>query len=266
MAKWNPPAAPVNASPAALDWALKHVEEFGDTVFLPRAFEYEAIRSSWPDVRAWLTSQDLREWKARPYRRFLARKSAYSFRFVTQLDPLEYLLFTALVYEVGPQLEALRSPIGDNTVFSWRFDCNSDGQMYSPAYRWNDFNTRCLHLANRTLCKWVVVADIADFFPHIYIHPVEPALDLATSRSPAAYCLLRMISNWNQFVSYGLPVGLAGSRIIAEATINDLDKALTGAGRQYCRYSDDIRIFCKSESDRRWRWNISHLICSIFTV
>lgn len=58
-----------------------------------------------------------------------------------------------------------------------------------------------------------------------------------------------MISNWNAFVSYGLPVGLAGPRIIAEATINDLDKALLGAGRKYCRYSDDIRIFCKSEAD-----------------
>lgn len=89
------------------------------------------------------------------------------------------------------------------------------------------------------------MADIADFFAHIYIHPVETALDLATNRSPEAYFLLRMISNWNAFVSYGLPVGLADSRIIAEATINDLDKALSSAGRQYCRYSDDIRIFCR---------------------
>ncbi|MDQ6677101.1 MAG: reverse transcriptase, partial [Acidobacteriota bacterium] len=216
MAKWDPPLTPLNASPAALDWALKHVEEFGDTVFLPRAFEYEAIRSNWTDVRVWLESQGLREWKARPFRRFLARKSAYSFRFVTQLDPLEYLLFTALVYEVGPQLEALRSPRSEKTVFSWRFDLKPDGQMYSPASRWDDFNTRCLILAGKAGCKWVVVADIADFFPHIYIHPVETALESATDRSPAAYCLLRMISNWNAFVSYGLPVGLAGSRIIAE--------------------------------------------------
>ncbi len=264
MAKWNPPPTSVNASAAALDWALKHVEEFGDTVFLPRAFEYEAIRSNWAKVQAWLISQDLRDWTARPLRRFLARKGAYSFRFVTQLDPLEYLLFTALVYEVGPQLESLRSPCASNTVFSWRFDLKPDGQMYSPAYRWDDFNTRCLTLARRASCKWVVVADIADFFPHIYIHPVETALDLATGRSPAAYCLLRMISNWNAFVSYGLPVGLAGSRIIAEATISDLDRALVGAGRKYCRYSDDIRIFCKSEGDATLA--LEHLASHLFNT
>ena len=264
MAKWNAPPNPVNASPAALNWALKHVEEFGDTIFVPRAFEYEAIRGNWNDVRAWLTAQDLREWKARPLRRFLARKSAYSFRFVTQLDPLEYLLFTALIHEVGPQLEAIRNPSSADVVFSWRFEVKSDGQMYSPAYRWDEFNTRCLSLAEKANCKWVVVADIADFFPHIYIHPVEAALDLATGRSPAAYCLLRMITNWNAFVSYGLPVGLAGSRIIAEATINDLDKALEGAGRKYCRYSDDIRIFCKSEAEATVA--LEHLASHLFNT
>lgn len=264
MARWNPPLAAFNASPVALDWALKHVESFGDTVFVPRAFEYEAIRNNWTDVRAWLASQDLREWQSRSYRRFLARKSAYSFRFVTQLDPLEYLLFTALLYEVGPQLEGIRSPKSDNRVYSWRFELKADGQMYDPAYRWNDFNSRCLELAQEPNCEWVVVADIADFFPHIYIHPVETALESATARSPAAYCLLRMISNWNAFVSYGLPVGLAGSRIIAEATINDLDLALTGARRRYCRYSDDIRVFCRSEADATSA--LEHLAAHLFNT
>ena len=54
------------------------------------------------------------------------------------------------------------------------------------------------------------MADIADFFPHIYTHPVERALETATGGSAAAYCLFRFIRNWNAFVSYGLPVGLAG--------------------------------------------------------
>jgi hypothetical protein len=251
MAKWPRPASPVYVSAGALDWALAHVESVGDTIFLPRAFEYEAIRHDWSNVRGWLIAQDLREWKPRPFRRLLASKTRYSFRYVTQLDPLEYLVFTALLLEIGPQLEAIRVARGQNTVFSWRFEAKPNGQMYDPAYRWHDFNTRCLALAERPSCKWVVVADIADFFPHIYSHPMERAFEAATGRSPAAYCMLRMISNWNSFVSYGLPVGLAGSRIIAEATIDDLDKALTGSGRRYCRYSDDIRIFCRSEGDAR---------------
>ena len=58
----------------------------------------------------------------------------------------------------------------------------------------------------------VVVADIADFFPRVYIHPVERVLAQATGASPHAYCILRHIRNWNAFVSYGLPVGVSGSR------------------------------------------------------
>jgi len=251
MANWPAPTSPTYASADALDWALKHVESFGDTVYLPHTFEYQAIRHDWTEIKQWLMQQDLTKWSSRPQRRFLARKSLYSFRYVTQLDPLEYLLFTALLHDLGPRLEAVRVPKNQRTVFSWRFDMRPDGQMYDPGFRWNDFNERCLELAQMSGCKWVVVADIADFFPHIYIHPLERVLDKATGRSPNAYCILRMLSNWNAFVSYGLPVGLAGSRILAEATISDIDNALAGEGRPYARYSDDIRIFCKSEGDAR---------------
>jgi hypothetical protein len=210
MANWLAPESPVYASAKALDWALKHVESFGDTVYLPRSFEYEAIRHNWREVKQWLMRQDLAKWSPRSQRRFLARKSLYSFRYVTQLDPLEYLLFTALLYDVGPCLEAIRVPRHRRTVFSWRFDIQPEGQMYDPGFRWNDFNERCLELAQVPDCNWVVVADIADFFPHIYIHPLERVLEKATGRSPSAYCILRMLSNWNASVSYGLPVGLAG--------------------------------------------------------
>src|SRR5262249_55422847 len=146
-------------------------------------------------------------------------------------------------------LEAMRRPATDRVVYSWRFAAKPDGQMYDAAYRWSSFTDRCQEMAASRSCKWVVVADIADFFPHIYVHPVERALDTATNGSPQAYCLLRFIRNWNAFVSYGLPVGVAASRILAEATIIDVDASLAGSGRRYCRYSDDIRIFCRSERD-----------------
>jgi len=60
-----------------------------------------------------------------------------------------------------------------------------------------------------------------------------------------------MISNWNAFVSYGLPVGLAGSRILAEAAIADLDQTIQGLGLQHCRYSDDMRVFCRTEAQAK---------------
>jgi len=251
MAIWQPPTAPVFPRPDALDWALKHVESFGDTIFLPHAFEYKAVRHNWTSVRDWLSQQDMRNWAPRPSRRLLASKTRYSYRYVTQLDPLEHLAFTALIYEIGPQLESIRVPQTEGVVYSWRFATAADGQMYDSHSRWHHFNTRCLDLAEARSCRWVVIADIADFFPHVYLHPLEQVLDRATGHNPVAYCILRLIRNWNALVSYGLPVGLAGSRILAEAAISDIDSSLRGSGRKYCRYSDDIRIFCRSEGDAK---------------
>jgi hypothetical protein len=245
------PSAPLYVSEASLSWALEHAEQFGDTVFLPASFEYEAIRHSWDSIRNWLAAQDMVKWSPRPWRRLLAPKSHYSFRYVTQLDPLEYLAFTALLYEVGPKLEAMRIPSSTDTIVSWRFAIGAKGQMYDPAYEWVRFTQRCRELARADRVRSVVIADVADFFPRIYIHPVERAIAEATGASPHAYCLLRHIRNWNAFVSYGLPVGVSGSRIIAEATLNDVDRGLTSKPWTYCRYADDIRIFCADEGEAR---------------
>ena len=245
------PTDPVYLSNDSLDWALQHAEQFGDTIFLPAAFEYQAIRHYWNEIRTWLSQQNMVKWKPRPGRRLLAPKSRFSFRYITQLDPLEYLAFTALLHTVGPELERTRVPIADRTVFSWRFVIGPNGQMYDPDCDWLQFTERCEELARESSTSWVVVADIADFFPRVYLHPVERALADASHSSAQAYCLLRHIRNWNAFVSYGLPVGVSGSRIIAEATLNDVDQGLIGAGRRYCRYADDIRVFCGNESEAR---------------
>jgi hypothetical protein len=264
MSRWEAPAAAVHADVAAVDWALKHLLQFGDNVFVPKSFEYRAIEHSWSEVRQWLTAQDLRAWAARDLRRLLASKSMYSYRYVTQLDPLECLLFTSLIYLVGAQLEAVRVPKHREMVFSWRFLPAADGQMYDPRSRWYHFNERCGALAAKSRCRYVVVADIADFFARIYSHPFEQVVDSATSRSPYAYCILRMVKNWNAFVSYGLPVGLSGSRLLAEVALAEVDTALLAAGRIFCRYSDDIRIFCTSERDARAA--LEHLATVLFNT
>jgi hypothetical protein len=93
-----------------------------------------------------------------------------------------------------------------------------------------------------------LVADIADFFPRLYYHPLEQAVAEATSKSNNAYCLLRLIKNWNKRVSYGLPVGLSGSRILAETCISGIDRRLLALDYTFCRYADDYRFFCDSEA------------------
>src|SRR5437879_5194435 len=94
----------------SLDWALAHAEQHGDTDVFPLPFEFAAIRNDWARLRSELTNEDLLQWQVRPHRRLLAPKARHGFRIVTQLDPLDFLLFSAAVYEIGPHLEPSRVP------------------------------------------------------------------------------------------------------------------------------------------------------------
>ncbi len=90
---------PLTLSERSLNWALEHILNYGDTDIFPEAFEFEAIKHDWQEVKAWIRSVDILVWNARPYRRCLAPKHRFGFRISTQLDPLDILVFTALVHE-----------------------------------------------------------------------------------------------------------------------------------------------------------------------
>ena len=78
---------------ASLDWALKHIEKYGDTDIFPVPFEFQAIREFWDsDIKPWIRSMNLLEWELRPYRRLLTPKNRYGFRISTQLDPIDSII------------------------------------------------------------------------------------------------------------------------------------------------------------------------------
>ena len=239
----------MRVSEDALDFALAHVQRYGDTDVLPTAFEFAAIESSWADrVRPFLAGQDLDTWPTGPLRRSLSPKGRIGYRVATQLDPLDTLLFTALVYEAGSAIEAARIPTRHDVVMSHRFKPESNGRLYAKQFSYDAFRRRSLKLATDNVDGWVVLTDIADFYPRLYSHRLENALKEAVPRKHARV-ISKLVSNWNQRVSYGIPVGPAASRLLAELCVADIDLLLRGYGAIYCRYSDDYRLFCDTEEE-----------------
>src|ERR1044071_7080919 len=106
----------------SLNWALKHALRLGDTDVFPAPFEFKAIKSDWAAIGKFLVNEDIHNWKTRPLRSLLSPKSRYGFRIITQLDPLDFLIFAAVVYEIGGDLEAHRVPVRDKIVYSHRFN------------------------------------------------------------------------------------------------------------------------------------------------
>lgn len=231
-----------------LDWALTHIEKCGDTDIFPVPFEFEAIRFDWDStIKPWLKNVDILQWQFRPHRRCLSPKHRFGFRMSTQPDPIDSIIYTALVAEIGDDIEAARIPKTDNIAFSYRYQSCSDGRMYDPDYNWDTFQQRSRQLAENAEYSHVVIADIADFFPRIYSHPLENALSQCTAKNHHASAIKRIIKNWNYSVSYGIPVGSAASRLLAELVIDDVDRGLISEGVTHCRFVDDFRFFCISE-------------------
>lgn len=241
---------PLILSDTALDWSLKHAIAWGDTDIFPHVFEFQAIADDWKNVKASIQTVDMLQWKVRPYRRCLVPKHRFGFRISTQLDPLDFLVFTALIREVGDRLEASRIPIADNIVHSYRFAPDAEGRMYSDKYTYRSFQKASHDACDTYGPSHVVIADIADFFPRLYTHRIDNALDgvlgIGHMHSTA---LKRLIGHWAGTYSYGIPVGSAASRLIAETAISDIDQLLLSEGARYVRYSDDFRFFCNSEAE-----------------
>jgi hypothetical protein len=231
-------------SNASLNWSIDHLAKHSDTDIFPKGFEFQAIAHCREEVVAHLKVQDMAAWQVRPLRRCLTPKQRYGFRIATQLDPLDILIYLGLVYEIGEEPEAARLPPDDAVVFSSRFSPDAGFYLFNRELGFPQFQDR----SNQLAAKWpyVVLTDIADFYPRIYFHRLENALRAkAPSFAAHATAILRLIKGWNQTVSYGIPVGNNPSRLLAEIVIDDVDRALLAEGYTFVRYVDDFRIFCQ---------------------
>lgn len=233
--------------PASLNWALDHAINFGDTTMFPLPFEYEAIRHDWANVRGYLEKQDVLHWNVRPHRTMLSPKGRLGFRVITQLDPFDFLIYAALVREIASDVEAIRLP--KDTVFSFRADIKGDGQLFDPTIRFDNFRERSREILDgHEEISHVVVTDIADFYPRVYSHRLQGALNSATNKSSHVSAIMRLLSGWNGTESFGIPVGNAPSRLLAEISITDVDDALLANCVRFIRFTDDYRLFATSYS------------------
>ena len=173
----------LHLSEASLDWSLRHALQQGDTYLLPRAFEFDAILYDWDDLKGWLLTEDIRTWATRPYRQLLTPKHRYSFRISTQLDPLYFLVFASLIYEVGEDLEASRVPVTEEIVFSYRLRLEDSGALFDENVSYRQFYSATVERLQSGKFGYVVEADIADFYPRIYSHDLTAALKSATTLS-----------------------------------------------------------------------------------
>lgn len=231
----------------SLEWSLENIMKYGDTDIFPLPIEFRAIYADKQKILGDLAEKDITAWKVRPYRNTIMPKHEFGFRIATQLDPLDSIVFNALVYEISDDIENKRVSIEDKVVFSARVKPENDGTFFNREVGWRTFQETSEELINEYPNGFVVVADIADFFPRIAHHSLENALSITTSKNLHVKSIFRFLRGINSKLSYGVPVGPVGPRLLAELAISDIDDALILQGIRHIRFVDDFRIFCKGE-------------------
>ena len=118
---------------------MKHALRYHDTDILPFPFEFAAIEHDWARISGFLQDANVLDWAVRPNRALLAPKFKYGFRIVTQLDPLDFLVFAALIHEISDDVELQRVPVARGVVYSYRVDKADDGQLFNGDIGFEDF-------------------------------------------------------------------------------------------------------------------------------
>lgn len=229
-------------SETSLEWALKHHERFPDSDFYPELFEFEAIRHDWDNIKSYLLKLDFSTHIPDSPVIFHAPKPNGGFRAVHQLDPIDSLLYTAVVYESSQSIEKFRIPKEKKIACSYRIDPDLDGSFFNKKYNsYSDFITRSKELSEIHEKGYVLSCDITDFYNQIYLHRVCNALEECGTL--AAKAIESFLMKLNTKMSRGIPVGPNPSILIAEAVMADIDNKILRETQNFTRYVDDINIF-----------------------
>jgi len=231
------------------------MRRYGDTDIFPTPFEFDSIAAAWPWLRDELGNRDLATYALGPSQRFLVPKPNGGFRPAVQLDPIDSIVFLAMIYEALPQLEAARVPADRRIACSYRIDVAPDGRLFREDNGWPDFQERSRELITNGAVTHVVMADISDFYNSIYHHRLENSLATAGVSEVRRKDCITFINQLTATQSTGIPVGPFASIILAEACMTDVDNMLLRKGYVHTRYVDDFRIFCTS---RREAWRAMH--------
>lgn len=283
-AKAAPASAPKAPAPQppkiapSLKAAIQNIATFGDTDIFPFSFEQHIFHDR-PDLLQKALEKLHADFDAELAKNppdninTLAPVGYTGFRWAAQIDPIWNAYYLALVIEMGPAIEQARIPVSEKAVFSYRFiKPEFDGRIFDENVSWRAFMETSYSIAEEAAKKaaerkaarkakkeeatddaddsaYVILCDISDFYSRIYHHRIENALKWLNTKPDVVKRIVEVLQMFSGTVSYGLPVGGPASRLLAEISLNSVDKLLRGEGIRFCRFVDDYRIFCDSKEE-----------------
>ncbi len=238
----------------SLEWALKHVTRFYSSDFFPAPFEFQAIADEWTMIKSRLAEIDMDEYRPRTPLSLLAPKPNGTFRVVHQLDPIDALIYAALIYEISNQVETYRIPVSEEIACSYRIEPTINGSFFGKENEWDVYKRRTMELSKKYKGGFIITGDFVDFYNQIYTHRVANLIEEAggTALDRHAKVIERFLLALNTDTSRGIPVGPAPSIVLSELVMSDIDKKILTYTRDFVRWADDLRIFFSTREEAEW--------------
>lgn len=232
---------------SSIEWAFDHVNLEKDTDLFPKPKEYDIFQDNKEFIIGELSKIEIGEYNWQPSRRFIVPKSDYSYRIAMQLDPVDSIIFAAIIYEYGELIEKRRIPISDDYVFNYRFMPTAEGLLYNKKNAWKNY-WKAARMKGENF-KYTVCLDIADFYNQIYLHTIENQLNKCGFPNQISKALKNMLKKTNQRISRGIPVGPHASHLLAEMCLIPIDEYLRLRRIAFCRFADDMILFADSKEE-----------------
>lgn len=229
----------------SIRWAINHIMKFHDTDIFPLPKEFEVIGNNIEEFVSIIKDIDLSSYQWNSSRRFIIPKSELSYRVVTQLSPIDSVIFSALIVEIGNKIELRRIPFNKNRVFTYRFNPTSNGDMYRTNNPWTSYWSTALEKIE--IHQFATYIDISDFYNQIYHHTIENQLIKCGVENQKIKVIMNLLNSLTQRVSRGIPVGPFAAHLLAEMSLIPIDDLLRLKGYDFVRYADDYLIFTNTE-------------------
>lgn len=232
--------------------AVRNIIRYGDTDIFPFPYETRMFEDTFDDTVASLVETH-NNFKSRlneapPVNVSTTSTVGYTgYRWATQIDPYWNAYFLGLVISLGEEIETSRC--SREHVYSYRFKPNADdSSLFDREIGWRNFQQDSLDLAEASPnLPYVVSCDIADFYPRVYHHRLENALDRLDPAKDRSFKVKKLLQTFSGTNSYGLPVGGPAARLLAELALDSLDHLLELHQIVFKRYVDDFIIFAESK-------------------
>lgn len=176
------------------------------------------------------------------------KKELFDFRKCALIQPLDELKYLSLVLQIAKEIEFMRINKSENVVFSYRFKPDN-GYLFDSKYHYTTFRSYVSKKSKQKNINVMVSCDIGNFYDRLNLHRLESILR-SNPKIPANIItqINSLLLFWSHRDSYGLPVGSNASRILAEASLIEVDNYLKSKKIVFCRFVDDYRLFAKDAS------------------